>query len=289
MGGWRAALAHLLLNSLAVDLLKDAVKFLVGAAAGWALKVGRDRWRSRRARAFWRPFLTDDLCIVVGRFQKEFKDFERSGFLGAGDAVALAELQHYLAKIGAPEPQLFYADQLQGDSLKHTMISLGGPDANAVTREAAKLIGSTLRFGDPSGHEISILDTAANPPRHFSPQPLDRDGSGTDYGVILRAPSPFAPGKQIMIVAGSFGHGTWAGTRFVTSPAFLALPQSRAQHALECLVKTDVVGDTPQRIQLEVVRSIETETLLPPPDAASRKKKRPTPRGRRSGRGRASN
>lgn len=43
-----------------------------------------------------------------------------------------------------------------------------------------------------------------------------------------------------MIIAGSFGHGTVAGTRYATSPAFLALPTSEARHAFECLVKTDV-------------------------------------------------
>jgi hypothetical protein len=151
------------LNSLAWDLIKDGVKFLIGGAARWALKVARDHWRTRNAHSFWRPFLSNDVRLVIGRFG-QFPSFERSGLLGVGDAIALAELQHYLGQIGASEPQLVYVDRLDGDALKHTLISLPGPDANAVTREAVKLIDSKLRFGDPSINEIAIRDTGVNPP-----------------------------------------------------------------------------------------------------------------------------
>ena len=97
---------------------------------------------------------------------------------------------------------------------------IGGPDPNAVTREAVKLIDSKLRFGDPSIHEIAIRDTGVDPPRLYVPSEPDRDGVVTDYGLILRAPNPFAADKEIMIIAGSFGHGTVAGTRYATFPAF---------------------------------------------------------------------
>ncbi len=249
-------------DSLAWDLIKDAAKFLIGAAAGWALKVSRDRWRTRNARSFWRPFLSNDLRLVIGCF-REFPGFERSGLLGVGDAIALAELQRYLGQIGASEPKVVYADRLEGDALKHTLISLGGPDANAVTREAVKLIDSKLRFGNPSIHEIAIRDTGVDPPRLYVPSEPDRDGAATDYGLILRAPNPFAADKEIMIIAGSFGHGTVAGTRYATSPAFLKLPASRASGALECLVQTDVVRDAPQSIRLVVARNILTNTAAP--------------------------
>ena len=112
----------MLFDSLSKDLLdlpKDAAKFLIGGAAGWALNYASDRWRTRKARSFWRPFLGHDLRLVIGRFQ-EFGSFERSGMLGVGDAIALAELQYYLRQIGVAEPKVVYADSLAGDDLKHT-------------------------------------------------------------------------------------------------------------------------------------------------------------------------
>jgi hypothetical protein len=61
-----------------------------------------------------------------------------------------------------------------------------------------------------------------------------------------------------MIIAGSSGHGTVAGTRYAISPAFLSLPISKARDAFECLVETDVVRDAPQAIRLLVAGSIPT-------------------------------
>ena len=68
------------LSDVEWDMTKDGVKFAVGAAIGWILKILRDRWRTRRAHSFWRPFLTGDVRLVIGRF--EDRDFERSGLLG---------------------------------------------------------------------------------------------------------------------------------------------------------------------------------------------------------------
>jgi hypothetical protein len=269
------------------DLEKDAIKFLIGAAAGWLLKVAGDRWRTRHARAFWRPFISDDMLLVVGRFP-QFREFERSCLLGVGDAIALTELQHYLAQIGAKNPQVVYADRLDGDALKHTIITFGGPDANTVTRDAVKLINSKLRFGNPEVNEIAIRDTTSEPPRFYVPPPLDADGTGTDYGLVLRAPNP---NKEITIIAGSYGHGTsaatrylisptflalrksmaresfgsgtWAATRYLISTTFLALRGSKARESFECLVETDVVRDTPQAIRPIVVRSMPRGVATP--------------------------
>ncbi len=239
-------------------MTKDAAKFLIGAAAGCTLKVTRDRWRTRRARAFWHPFLSDDVRLVIGRFGQvrhfDLLKFERSGVLGVGDAIALAELQRYFSQIGG-SPQLAYADRLEGDALKHTMILLGGPDANSVTRRTAKRITSMLRFGSAEVNEIAIRDTSEASPRLYVPSPLDQDNAGTDYGLILRAPNPFAPDKEIMIIAGSFGHGTWAAARHVTSIEFLAKSASLQPGPMECLVETDVELDTPQSIRQVLLRN----------------------------------
>ena len=134
-------------GELGWDVTKDAVKYLLATGAGWLLKTASDRWRTRRARSFWRPFLSDDLRLVIGRFG-EFNDFEKSGLFGVGDAIALAELQRYLGQLGA-KPQVAYADQLKGDDIKHTLILLGGPDANSMTDRAVQRIDSKSDLGTP--------------------------------------------------------------------------------------------------------------------------------------------
>ncbi len=238
-----------------LDLLKDGVKFLIGTAAGWAWKMLYDRWwKTRKARKFWRPFLSKDLHIVLGRFG-EFEEFERSGFIGVGDAFALAELQRFLATMGIREPHVVYADRVEGDALKHPLILLGGPDCNVITSEALKLIRTTLRLGDPSIHEIAIRDTSTHPPHLYIPRAPTAQEAGSDFGVVFRVPNPFSADKAALIIAGAFGHGTWAAARYLISPEFLR-KQAAISGFLECLVETDIVRDTPQQIRPVVVRPI---------------------------------
>src|SRR5438093_7384952 len=94
------------------DLATDLVKLGIGAVLGWLLKVGRERWKSRRARRFWQAFLGEGTRVVVGRFRLD--SFEPSGLLGVGDALALGELRTFLIRLGGREPIVQYADELSG-------------------------------------------------------------------------------------------------------------------------------------------------------------------------------
>ncbi|HEY2498384.1 MAG TPA: hypothetical protein VGK24_15070 [Candidatus Angelobacter sp.] len=242
------------ITPFALDLMKDCAKFLIGAGAGWILRTARERWRTRNARSFWRPFLSDDLCIVVGSFH-EFKNFERSGLLGVGDAIALGELQTFLSRIGGKKVPHAYASRFNGDMLKQTLVVIGGPDANSVALEALVLFKSTFQVGP---EDVAITDTTTTPPKLYSPNELDKNGSGVDYGLILCGPNPFCPNKMMMLIAGCYGHGTLAGARYVSSPEFLTLPQVQdGGKSFECLIKTDVMRDTPQAIHLIDIRKIE--------------------------------
>lgn len=231
-------------RGMAIDLAKDGAKFVIGAAAGWLLKVVSDRWRTRRARAFWRPFLGEDVAIVVGRFQSE--EFERSGLMGAGDSLAVAELQRFLGKLGARMRETVYADRLAGEELGKNLIVIGGPDANAVTHQLVERLHTGIRFGDPTRHIIAITDVTTTPPRVFAPGPTASDGTSNDFGVVVRAPNPFGTGTTVLIVAGAFGHGTWAGVRFAISKEFLRQAREGGGPSIECLIEADIVRDTPQ-------------------------------------------
>jgi hypothetical protein len=245
-------------TELLVEVAKEAAKYAVGGAAGWLLMIASNRWRTRRARSLFRPFLTEDLLIVVGRFD-EFREWDPCGLMGVGDAFALAELQKLLSRMGAKEPKVVYADRIlsDADNLAHPIILLGGPDANAVTREFAMRIPSRFRFGDPSVNEIAISDvTAAASPHLFVPSV--RHGSGEDYGLILRAPNPIASDQPLLIMAGAFGYGTWATVRLLASPAFHKSSKRILKLPFECLIRTEVIGDTPQRTRAIALRNLST-------------------------------
>jgi hypothetical protein len=207
----------------------------------------------KKSRNFWNPFSDDKLQIVVGRFL-EFRSFEQSGFLGVGDAIAMTELRKHLELIGMQDVTIAYADRLDGDGLKTHLVLLGGPDNNTITKEAVSRIQSKIRFGDPDNYEISIYDSESK--ERYVPIGTGSNIVKNDYGVIFKTANPFAPDKQLLLVAGSFGFGTWAGVRFILSEKFLNHNLVAEHPSIECLVEADIFRETPQNIKLIVLREL---------------------------------
>lgn len=249
--GW----GHDLLVGVGVNLVVAFVSF----GAGWAWS-GLRRWsRFRRHRRFWKPFSAGGLRIVVGRFLSEFQHFEKSGFLGVGDAQGLAELQGILSAMDM-DFEVRYADSLNATDLGSNLILVGGPDANALTARAVSGIPSTLRLGDPSSHEIAILDSQAG--RLYAPVTDTASGDLVkDHGVIIRSANPFAPGRQLLLVAGSYGYGTWAGLRQMASTSFLEEPAVAEGRPFECLVETEVFLDAPHGVRMLALRPLRVGPL----------------------------
>jgi len=207
----------------------------------------------RQSRAFWSMFSDSPCQIVMGR-HREFKRFEYSGFLGVGDAMAMTELQTHLEGIGLINTKVSFADRLDGDALKTHLVILGGPDGNVVAHEIVRRIKTTLRFGSPERHEIALHDSQTD--QTYVPSGTGTDEIMEDYGIILYTSNPFSPDKKAMLIAGSFGYGTWAGCRFVMSQEFLAHPLAVRQSPMECLIHVDLFRETPQRITPIAIREL---------------------------------
>ncbi len=214
-----------------------------------------DALRDLRQR-FWRPIIDDGLQIVLGRFT-EFSQFEQSGFLGVGDAVAMTEIQSCLGTLGISGVPISYADRLDGDALKTNLILLGGPDANVLARETVSRLITTLKFGDPDRHVIALFDSQGD--KYFVPRRGASDKIENDFGIIFWCQNPFEPRKRVLLGAGSFGYGTWACVRHVLSSEFLTNSLVARGANLECLIEADILWETPQRIRAHIVRELPSQ------------------------------
>lgn len=206
---------------------------------------------------FWKPLADEGLQIVLGRFT-QFKQFEQSGLLGFGDAIAMTEIQSCLGSLGITDVPISYADRLSGDALKTNLILLGGPDPNRVTHATASRITTTLKFGNLERREIALFDSQESV--SFIPQ---RDTSGkvkNDFGIVYWCQNPFAPRKRVLIGAGSFGYGTWACVRYILSADFLTNSLVQTGEDLECLIEADILWETPQHIKEHIVRKLVRTT-----------------------------
>jgi hypothetical protein len=204
---------------------------------------------------FWEPFLSAESRIVLGRFDS-FNDFEASGLLGVGDAICLTEVAAGLRGRYGTDVPVRYADRLDGDDLGCNLILIGGPDANSATRDVLSRIPTGIRFGDPGRHEVSLYSNVSRTP--FIPERDDNGELCVDYGVILRAPNPFASRRNVVALFGCFGFGTWAAGRSAHSDAFLLNPVAAKGGTVECIVRTEILRGVPQQATVCEIRELPT-------------------------------
>jgi len=208
----------------------------------------------KNADRFWRSFSEGPVRIVIGRFLDEFKQFEQTGLLGVGDAIAMSELTSFLESVGVREHAVHYADLLDGSLLGSNLIVLGGPDANLLTRDIMSRIESSLRPGDHEIYDVSLNDTKAK--KIFVPRSGSDGNLLNDYAIVAKNRNPYNASKQILVIFGCFGYGTWAGVRFVTSEEGLGALAALPSRTMECLVEADIVRQSPQNIRMHVARSL---------------------------------
>ena len=206
-----------------IGILGGLVTTLIGYLIGRTWQKAVDRIPFRRAKIFWQPLLNGDIQVVVSRFESASFN-EPTGLVGGGDALALRELSSYFSRIGLRRHRVVYVDEATLDR-KNNLVLLGGPDSNAVTRDALELIAPRLRLLDPGpGIPVEVHDLAPAPDHGgedsvgITPQPnVYIPKADIDYGVIIRARNPFAPDRGLVIFAGAYGYGTWGGVNLVLS------------------------------------------------------------------------
>ena len=89
-----------------------------------------------------------------------------------------------------------------------------------------------------------------------------------DYGILIRAASPFAPDRRLFVLAGIYGFGTWAGARLPLDEHFLRL--SARYDDFECLYRVEVHQNQLLAISVVALRDLPWQ-------------RRPLPRGEGTG------
>jgi hypothetical protein len=104
-------------------------------------------------------------------------------------------------------------------------------------------------------YELVLYDSLTD--KRYAPRiELESNKVAIDYGIVLADRNPFSQDKRALVVAGSFGYGTWGGIRLVTSKQFLGHPTVKKGKSVECLFEVDVTLETPQDTRLVVLREL---------------------------------
>lgn len=229
---------------------------------------GRVYWRARR---FWRPFLTGDVKIIVDKFDK-FRDWEPSGLVGVGGMQATLEVRALLNDLGFNDlglrrtrrrVEIVYHDQIQGNLGDYSLVCIGGPDANRITERIVNRLNSAISLGIPEDNDITIRDLQDDR-KPYLPEGYRADGKNVvtlDHGVVIRAKNPYNRERCVIIVAGTYGYGTWAAAKLLRSPQFLASKPVKRGCDVECLSKAEIIKEVPQEPEILIVRPIPEEIL----------------------------
>lgn len=208
------------ITNVIIGLATALIGYIVGRL--WQRLV--DWLPYRRARLFFGPVMKGELQIVTSRFRaSSFPD----GLVGGGDALALREISTFFNKIGFKRFETVYVDERILDRRKN-LVLLGGLDTNQVTMDAISLVNTSLTISDPGpGIKMEVHDLAADDicaEGELEGEPPIRKFRATetvDYGIVIRTRNPFNPRTAIIIIAGAYGYGTWAGSEIIQQDFFL--------------------------------------------------------------------
>jgi hypothetical protein len=225
------------------------VLFILGLLIGWASPHIHQWWRTRLTRKFWKNFAVIDRSRVVLGVHPGFEDFDPAGLAGVGDVRALTELQAIFVESGLGRlPTIVSVEPDEALPEDLDLVLIGSPDVNQGTKQVLLRVPGRFTFSDEK-FNVSITDQKTG---KVYPLDLGPDFQ-TDAGVIKKMPNPLDKDRQVLIIAGSFGHGTLAGVRLCRERRFLSDPRVASGQPFECLFTTEVLGDNPRRDRTEIV------------------------------------
>lgn len=177
---------------------------------------------------------------------------EPSGWVGSGDALALAILQGAVTanplvevEIGVVRPR--YARMVEFLSDHPNIVAIGGPMSNPITDHMMSSFGLRYRFDG-----LSVIDSAMDQ-RYTSPL-RGRVLTGDDWGLLVRLPNPFAADGWVVLVAGIHGFGTHGAAELLLKIEDISELSTAAQvGAFEALLRVPVENGQIGPPELEAV------------------------------------
>ncbi|BBH70614.1 hypothetical protein ACTI_72990 [Actinoplanes sp. OR16] len=243
------------MRDLLINIAAAVVVFVAGAISRELL----GHFKARHDRAFWgRRLLRGRTNLFIGSFTR-LNHLEPSGWVGGGDVRALQCLTSTLDRNGA-DFEVAYASRISEEQLHENIILLGLDETNSLAVGMFERLGSGFRMNAetmtitdlPTG-EIYRPEWDVNELNGADPR-LDYDGSWfitagsdgtqvarrfrTDYGVLVRAENPFAPGRTLIMMAGIYGFGSWRAAQLPRDEEFLR--RCAGLRNFECLFRVEV-------------------------------------------------
>jgi hypothetical protein len=252
------------IGGLAENLLAAAI----GGGLAWGWRVARKRAVSKDVRAMWGPFLTENSYIVQGSLSaemlsedlpgrvpaelreqaavmlphvvKNLAEQEPTGLMGKGDHEAIVRVQAGLAKAGRRQMVPVRSDDNLGDRRNDNLIVVGGLDVNEVTNDLLSRLKCSVTIARDEFDRNFVEDLVHR--QRWVMTSSEKDV--WDYGIVVRAPSPYRKGKYVVVLAGVYGYGCMAAADVAVNAAKRMAELTREfPRGFECIVSYHRSGD----------------------------------------------
>jgi hypothetical protein len=135
------------------------------------------------------------------------------------DLDTLLELQSFFSRTFPRLPVEFVTwTEITAGQLGRDLINVGGVHYNGLTDQLLSAAGSPFgQVAAPSGMPDALTDHDTD--AQYSPEYSAGDLVKYDYGLFLRAPNPYDPSRQLIIINGVLTHGVLGACRAFTDPS----------------------------------------------------------------------
>ncbi len=182
----------------------------------------------KRLLSFWHGF-EGDVHLVTCLHSGEPDGAESMPkYIGFGDARAVVEVSNALYECSTVNKPIRLKHDLDGDlfvkdSDNHLVCFGGGPSHRLTEELLTRLQVPRQFFGDCNGENNNIdIKYVCDIKGDYIEQPIIEDGEVIeDVGILVRAQHPDYPSRRVIIVAGAYSLGTWAGGHIASNEDIL--------------------------------------------------------------------
>lgn len=205
---------------------------------------------------FWEHFITQETTIIFGSPvpDPDSLRYDPAGTMGVQDARAMEMILNTLRALAGERrlPIRFKSLPsvgIHGENLRDNLILIGGPYSNTVTADVLRGMPITLIFFG-AGDIRAIYDEFDKKLYESNLKTVEGITEGVDWGIIIRTRSPFNPEKQVLVLAGRYGFGSYAAAEAVCTPSLLRVMCDQQRIFFKALVKAQVVRGWPQAAEV---------------------------------------
>ena len=229
------------IGGVAQNIIASVIWLLIGLAAAKVYSYVR---RGRHLRKVWKlPRSTERIQIVAASLKRQATLSYSRPATGLGELTASFYVSESLTlAYRRLDRRMFISlsHEFPSSLLKGTLICLGGPRHNEVTRLLTRYCKPRYHYELTNG--TAVVDTETG--KRYLPDMKSPD-LRRDYALVYRMQNPFNPDSAAFILSGAHTYGVSAAGKIFDAEHIRALSKSVGNlgGSWEVLLRVDCVGD----------------------------------------------